>query len=364
MTDDDRIFITGGTGFVGTEIQRALKGHKLKLLVRPGAAGPRNPDAVYVTGDVTDVASLRGAMDGCTTVIHLVAIITEDGDATFDTVIRQGTENVLAEAKRAGVQHFILMSALGVRNDPAYPYFQAKYGAEEAVRQSGIPYTIFRPSIIFGPRDGFINQLADLVRGAPVVPIAGNGRSLFQPVSVAEVARSFAWAVEHAESHGQTYDLGGPDILTYDEIIDIIQRQLGTSKRKVHLPAGLVSSVVTLSSPLPEKLRPPVTKDQLKMLEIDNCTANSATAKLAGRPQLRLQDGIGYLITGFEILSPETTVACVARDLRVLPHGEVFPTLPLPQADRSMTQGSGLETRVPVRLDTPLPHCGGSPMMP
>jgi uncharacterized protein YbjT (DUF2867 family) len=295
--DDDRIFITGGTGFVGTEIQKAFKGQKLKLLVRPGTVGQRNPDAVYVPGDVTDVASLRGAMDGCTTVIHLVAIISEDGNATFDTVIRQGTENVLTEAKRAGVQHFILMSALGVRNDPAYPYFQAKYGAEVAVKQSGVPYTIFRPSIIFGPRDGFINQLANLVRKAPVVPIAGNGRSLFQPVSINEVARSFVWAVDHPESRGQTYELGGPDILTYDEIIDIIQRQLGSSKRKVHFPASLVNGVVTLTSPLPARLRPPVTKEQLKMLDIDNCTANSATAELAGRPQLRLQDGIGYLIT-------------------------------------------------------------------
>jgi len=295
MTNDNQIFITGGTGFVGTEIQKALKGHELKVLVREGAMGQRNPEATYVTGDVTDGGSLSGTMDGCTTVIHLVAIIKEEGDSTFDKVIRQGTENVVSEAKRAGVEHLILMSALGVRNDSNYPYFSAKHRAEEAVKQSGIPFTIFRPSIIFGPNDGFINQLADLVRSAPVVPIAGNGRSLFQPVSVSEVARSFAWAVDHKESRGQTYELGGPDILSYDEIIDIIQQQLGTSKKKAHLPAGLVGGLVSLSSPLPKKLRPPVTKDQLKMLDIDNCTDSSATADLAGRPQLRLQDGIGYL---------------------------------------------------------------------
>lgn len=295
MANDDRIFITGGTGFVGTAIQKALKGHPLTLLVREGATGPRNPDATYVTGDVVDRASLSGKMDGCSTVIHLVAIIEEDGDATFDRVIRQGTENAVAEAQRAGVQHFINMSALGVRNDPEYPYFHAKYQAEEAVRQSGIPWTIFRPSIIFGPGDGFINQLADLVCSTPVVPIAGSGQSLFQPVSVGEVAKSFAWAVDHPESIGQIYDLGGPDILTYDEIIALIQNQLGTHKRTIHLPTGLVRSVVTLSSPLPKKLRPPVTKDQLKMLEIDNCTDRSATPDLAGRPQLRLQNGMDYL---------------------------------------------------------------------
>lgn len=291
----ERIFITGGTGFVGTELQRALKGRPLKLLVRTGETGQRNPDAIYVPGDVTVAASLTGAMDDCSIVIHLVAIIEEHGDATFDRVIRQGTENAIAEATRAGVTHFILMSAMGVRNDPAYPYFFAKYRAEEAVRQSTIPWTILRPSIIFGPGDGFINQLADLVRTAPVVPIAGTGRSLFQPVYVQEVARSFAWAVDHPESVGQTYELGGPDILTYDEIIEIIQKQLGTHKKTVHFPAGLVSGVVTLSSPLPKKLRPPVTKEQLKMLDIDNCSGRSVTPELAGRPLLRLQNGIDYL---------------------------------------------------------------------
>ena len=295
MPNHDRIFITGGTGFVGNEIQRALEDRPLTILVHPGDSGPRNPAATYVPGDVTDAASLTGTMTGCSTVIHLVGIIEEHGDATFDRVIRQGTENVIAAARRAGTQHFILMSALGAANDPAYPYFIAKYRAEESVKASNLPWTIFRPSIIFGPGDGFINQLADLVRSAPVVPVAGNGQSLFQPVSVREVAKSFAWAVDHPESIGQTYELGGPDILTYDEIIALIQRQLGTSKKTVHLPIGLVRAVVRLSSPLPEKLRPPVTLDQLRMLDVDNCTAHSATPDLAGRPQLRLQNGIDYL---------------------------------------------------------------------
>lgn len=295
MSDRGRIYLTGGTGFVGTAVQRALKGRSLTLLVRPGAVGPKNPDATYVVGDVTDAASLAWSMNGCSTVIHLVAIIAEDGDATFDRVIRQGTENVVAEAQRAGVQHIILMSALGVRNDPRFPYFLAKHRAEEAVRQSGIPWTIFRPSIIFGPGDGFIVQLADLVRTAPVVPIAGDGSAKFQPVSVSDVADAIAWAVDNDAAIGKTYELGGPDVLTYDQIIAIIQKQLGTSRRTIHLPEGLVRAVVAVASPLPKSLRPPVTADQLAMLEIDNCTDESATAALIGRPPLRLQDGIGYL---------------------------------------------------------------------
>lgn len=295
MPGDETIFLTGGTGFVGTAIQKALQGHPLRLLVRKGTVGPRNPAATYIAGDVTDAASLAGTMDGCSTLIHLVAIIEEIGDATFDRVIRQGTENVLDEAQRAGIDRVILMSAMGVRDDPRYHYFFAKHQAEEAVRQCGLPWTIFRPSIIFGPGDGFINQLAGLVRSAPVVPIAGDGQSLFQPVSVGEVAKSFAWAVEHPASIGQIYELGGPDILTYDEIIELVQKQLGTSKKTIHIPTGLVRGVIEASSPLPKRLRPPVTVEQLKMLEIDNCTDRSATPDLAGRPQLRLQNGIDYL---------------------------------------------------------------------
>jgi uncharacterized protein YbjT (DUF2867 family) len=327
------IFVTGGTGFVGTAIQKALKGNPLRLLVREGEVGPRNPDARYLPGDVTDAASLAGTMEACSTVIHLVAIIQEHDEVTFDRVIRQGTENVVAEAERAGVEHFILMSAMGARNDPRYPYFFAKHRAEEAAKSSVLPWTIFRPSIIFGPGDGFINQLADLVRSAPVVPIAGNGQSLFQPVSVHEVATSFAWAVGHPESIGQTYELGGPDILTYDEIIELIQNQLGTSKRTAHLPASLVRAAVRLASPLPKRLRPPVTLDQLRMLEIDNCTDRSATPDLAGRPQLRVQNGIGYL------------TSCVLRR-------------------RSRVRFFGMR-RVPApRPDGPLPRLRRCPMMP
>lgn len=317
MSGNHPIFITGGTGFVGSEIQSTLEGRPLRLLVRRNANRQRNLTVDVVVGDVTNAASLRGAMDGCTTVIHLVAIIAEERGATFDSVIRQGAENIVAEAQRAGIEHIILMSALGARNDPAYPYFHAKYRAEDAVRQSGLPFTILRPSIIFGPGDGFINQLADLVRSAPIVPIAGTGRSLFQPVGVAEVARSVAWAIENDVSRGQTYELGGPDILTYDEIIDLIQRQVGTSKRKAHLPISLVRGVVTLSSPLPKRLRPPVTIDQLKMLDIDNCTARSATAELAGRPQLRLQNGIGYL-----------TASCIQPPDNPLPETDSSPMMP------------------------------------
>jgi len=292
-----RIFITGGTGFVGTNVREALGERAQRLLVRDKAtAAPLAGDHVeLVEGDVTRPETLRGAMDGCEAVIHLVAIIAEEGGATFDGVIRQGTVNVVDEAKRAGVRRFLHMSALGTRPDPRYGYFQAKWQAEQAVMESGIPWTIFRPSVIFGPGDEFITTLARLVKLAPVIPVVGSGKSKFQPIAVAEVAQAFVRALDDPTTAGQIYDLGGGKVYEYEQMLDVIAAKLGKKKPKVHVPVGLMMPAVTLSKPLPKALRPPVTSEQLKMLAIDNCSDMSATADLIGRPPVRLEDGIDYI---------------------------------------------------------------------
>lgn len=294
-----RIFLTGGTGFVGGNIRRALAGRKLRLLVRDAATAARlaGPDVEVVEGDVTRPESLRGKLDGCSTVIHLVAIIEEEGGATFDGVIRGGTVNVVAEAKRAGtIDHFIHMSALGATANPRYGYMDAKWQAEQAVKESGIPFTIFRPSIIFGPGDGFISVLANLVRRTPIVPVVGDGQSRFMPVAVAEVAQAYARAVDDPEAIGKTYELGGAKVYTYEELLDVIAAKLGKERRKIHVPVGVMMPVVKLAKPLPKALRPPVTEEQLKMLALDNSTANSATPDLIGRQPQRLEDGIEYIL--------------------------------------------------------------------
>lgn len=300
MTDSSprgRILLTGGTGFVGTAIRQALGDRPIRLLVRSAAAHSAlaSGNVELVEGDVTDASSLRGAMDGCDSVIHLVAIIEEQGDATFDRVIRQGTEHVVAEAQRAGVSRLIDMSAMGARDDARYPYLKAKWDGEQAVRASGLDWTIFRPSVIFGPRDGFINVLADLVRKAPVIPVVGDGGSKFQPVAVGEVATAFANALEQPSAIGSVYELGGPEILTYEAMLDTIAARLGKKRPKVHVPLGLMKMVVAASSPLPKALRPPVTGEQLRMLSLDNCTDDSATPHLIGGMPTRLADGIDYI---------------------------------------------------------------------
>jgi uncharacterized protein YbjT (DUF2867 family) len=292
-----RIFITGGTGFVGRNIIQALGDRPLRVLVRDQADGATvtAPNAEVVIGDVTQPESMRDLMDGCEAVIHLAAIIEEEGDATFDGVIRGGTINAVREAQRAGVRRFLHMSALGTRNDPRFGYFEAKWQAEKAVEQSGIPWTIFRPSVIFGPGDGFVTTLATLVKTAPVIPVVGAGKSLFQPIAAQEVAAAYVRALEDPSTAGHIYELGGGKTYTYEDLLEAVARRLGVAKGKVHVPIGLMKAVVRLTAPLPRALRPPVTSEQLKMLAIDNATERSATAELIGREPVRLEDGLDYI---------------------------------------------------------------------
>lgn len=289
------VFLTGGTGFVGGNILKALRGHNVKGLVR--SAKSRLPEGVEpAVGDVTDTSSLTGIMNESDVVVHLVGIIEEKVGVTFDQIIRGGTENVVNEAKSAGVKHFILMSALGAHNDPRFPYLQAKIRSEEILERSGIPFTIVRPSVIFGPGDGFVNALAGVVRGFPVIPVVGDGRARFQPVAVSDVADAFASIVGNPDAaRGQVVELGGGDAMTYEEMIDLIATELEKKKPKIHMPIGMMKMVVRMSSPLPKSLRPPVTAEQLKMLSLDNSTNPSPLERLIGRPPLSLRGNIGYI---------------------------------------------------------------------
>lgn len=292
----DPVFITGGTGFVGSSIVKALGERPIRRLVRSNRGNDEASNVTDAIGNVTEPPSLHGAMDGYPTLVHLVGIIEETGDQTFDRVIRAGTENVVEEANRSGVKHIIHMSALGAQDNPRYPYHQAKYRSEQIVKESGIDYTIIRPSIIFGPGDGFVTLLARLVKLAPLTPVIGDGSSMFQPVAINDVADSFNRAVTDPKTtRNQTYELGGGRQYSFEELLDLLRREQNVGRPKVHLPVGLMKTVVRVTSPLPRMLRPPVTMEQLKMLSLDNSTDISATEQLIDRPPLALEDGLDYI---------------------------------------------------------------------
>lgn len=290
-----KIAVTGGTGFVGGYVVNALlrAGHDPRILSRnPDAARSRfNRPVSAVAGDVSDGAALGRAFSGCDAVVHLVGIIDESEGLTFDAVHRQGTENVVEAMKKTGVRRLLHMSAMGSSADAPSAYGRSKAAGEEAARRSGLDVTIFRPSIVFGPGDGFVTLLARIVRLSPLfVPVIGPGTVRFMPVSVREVARIFADALGKPESIGKVFEIGGPETLTMNEIYREIAAALGKpGKRLVHLPLWYGRILATAMAVLPN---PPLTRDQLRSLSRDNVGDTSATAEAFGAPAIRLADGI------------------------------------------------------------------------
>jgi uncharacterized protein YbjT (DUF2867 family) len=264
------IAVTGATGFVGREvIKRAqVEGYPVRAIVR-SLREARGLDAAEVFhGNVIHAPSLEGAFADCKAVIHLVGIISEWKENTFERVHVQATQNVLDAAKRAGVKRFIHMSALGTRENAVSRYHQTKWAAEEAVRKSGLAWTIFRPSVIYGAHDRSINVLVETVRRAPFAPVLGNGRSKIQPVAVEHVAKCFVTAVRNDVSVQKIYDLCGPAPFSWNELFDKLLVAQGLRRPKLHLPLP----VARIMAALLEKIsaHPPFSREQVTMSREDN----------------------------------------------------------------------------------------------
>jgi len=290
------ILVTGATGFVGQHLMDRLRerGEALRPLVRDArdAERLRSLNVEPVVGDVTDLAALARAMTGVDTVIHLAAITVEKVAATFERVNARGARNVADAARNAGVARFLYLSVNGARDDPRYPYVRSKWRGEQAVVASGIPYTVLRPSLIFGRGEQFCAALASLARRSPVMPIAGDGKTLFQPVWVEDVCSCLLKALDDDAYLGRVYEVGGPEQLSYDEIVDIVMRVLGKRRRKVHVPLMLLKPAAIMSAVLPMSL---VTPGQLDLLTIDHTAALNPLPALFGiaRPaylQAKLDD--------------------------------------------------------------------------
>lgn len=269
-----RVFLTGGTGFVGRAVVRALQSHGVivRCLVRPGSeAGLKGFEAIErAPGDVLLPKGMEAAMQGCAAVIHLVGIIREQPGrgVTFERLHTVATSNMVMAAQKAGIRRFLHMSALGTRPGAGSSYHRTKWEAEKIVRESELEWTIFRPSVIYGAGDGFVSMLSRMVRRLPVVPVLGDGRYRLQPVPVWQVAEGFARSLERPPSIGQTCELGGPRPYTFNEILDLIGQALGKQRvRKLHQPLWLMRPLVRLLEPLPFF---PVTSDQLLMLQEEN----------------------------------------------------------------------------------------------
>ncbi len=268
-----QVFVTGATGFVGREVTRQLlaAGHKPVCLVRSGSEGKLLAGVSEVRfGDVTQPETLRGVLAGCDAVLHLVGIIREypRQGVTFDRLHRQATAHMVAAAQAQKVKRFVLMSSNGACIDGRTAYYRSKGQAEGLVKKSSLEWTIFRPSVMYGVEDNFCTLLAGMVRVLPVVPVFGDGRYRLAPVAVEEVAASIVACLGRPGAIGVTFHCCGEQLVTYDELLDLIGEILHRRKVvKVHQPIWLVKPLLASLQAVPGC---PLTVDQLQMLLAGN----------------------------------------------------------------------------------------------
>lgn len=301
------VLVTGASGFVGSHVLPELlgAGHRVVALVRSPKAGDivmrRLPAALAPgvelrTGDVLEPASLSAALAGVDAVVHLVALARDwNGGKDLLRVNLGGTQNLLAAMERAGVRRLVHQGALGVADREELHYARSKARAEATVRASGLDWTILKPSLLFGPRDGFFNIVADLVRvPIPLVPVPGNGMSRFQPIHVGDVAVCARLAVEREATIGQAFELGGPRTWTYREITAEVARAVGKRRLVVPMPVPLIRLAAGTMEALHLRFFP-VATDQLRQLALDNVGALDGVYRAFGFVPRRMEGELHYL---------------------------------------------------------------------
>jgi NADH dehydrogenase len=290
------ILVTGGTGFVGPKVVHALRERDLavRCLVRDPSARSAQALSAWgcelTPGDMTDAASLRTAVEGCEVVVHLVAIRQGPGEE-FRRVMEQGTADLVAAAQEAGVRRFVLMSALGTSEETKdlVPYYHAKWEMEQTVSASPLEHVIFRPSFIFAREGGILPTFRRLARVTPVTPVIGGGRQRIQPVWIDDVGAYFAASVDKPEAADRIFELGGPDVVSWNEFWQRLKKALGVRRPTVHVPVGLMRMNALVTERLPGNI--PLTRDLLTMLEHgDNVVSNDDAVQTFGLPLVALDE--------------------------------------------------------------------------
>jgi NADH dehydrogenase len=279
------VTVFGGSGFVGRHVVRALakRGYRIRVAVRrPDLAGFLQPlgnvgQISFVQANLRYRNSVDRAVEGVDFVVNCVGILFESGRNSFEAVQEFGGRAV-AEAARGVGAKLIHLSAIGANATSDSGYGRTKGRAEAAILSIKPDAIIYRPSIVFGPEDGFFNKFADMARIAPVLPLVGGGKTRFQPVYVVDVAEAVAKAVEGEVAGGKIYELGGPEVLTFRECLEAMLKVTCRNNRLVSVPFSLASLIGSVASLVPF-VAPPITPDQVRLLKKDNVVSKEAEAE-------------------------------------------------------------------------------------
>jgi uncharacterized protein YbjT (DUF2867 family) len=299
----DIVTVFGGSGFVGRYVVRALarRGYRVRAAVRrPDLAGHLQPLGAVgqihaVQANVRNRQSIERALVGAAAVVNLVGILHETGRQRFDTVQAAGAGAVAEAAAVAGIGRMVQMSAIGADPDSPSHYARSKAIGERLVLEAIPQAVILRPSIVFGPEDDFFNRFAAMARLSPALPLIGGGHTRYQPVYVADVAEAAARAVEGEARPGAVYELGGPDIRTFRELMEFILAEIDRKRPLVPVPFGLARLKAQVLQLLPKPL---LTVDQVRLLEHDNIVSPAAIA------DGRTLAGLGIAPTAMETIVP------------------------------------------------------------
>jgi NADH dehydrogenase len=309
--------VFGGSGFIGRHAVRALArdGWRIRAAVRrPDLAGHLQPmgsvgQIMAVQANVRFPDSARQAAAGATAVINLVGILAGSGAQTFEAVHVDGARAAARAAREGGAKVFVHVSAIGAAANASAAYARSKAAGETAVLEEFPGAIILRPSLVFGPEDQLFNRFAAMARYAPFLPLIGGGRSRFQPVYVGDVAEALANASAGKAQAGSIYELGGPEVVTFRELLDRTLQWSGRKRFYARIPFFLAKLAAALTAPLPTSMRP-LTVDQIRMLQVPNVVSAGAAAE-------------GRTLQGLGIERPRTMETIVPAYLEPFrPHGQ------------------------------------------
>ncbi len=275
------ITIFGGAGFIGRHLVKLLaeKGWRIRVISRkPALCGHLQPlgevgQIVVQSVDLKDDQALKTLLQGSDAVVNLIGILFENASQKFDDVQAALPGRIATAASRAGVGHMVHLSAIGADPEAKSAYARSKGEGERALRQAFENAVILRPSIIIGPEDGFFNRFAAMARLSPALPLIGGGETRFQPVYVADVAAAIVASITQSQARGQTFELGGPKVYSFADLMRYMLKVIGRKRFLVTLPFGLATMQARILEMLPAPL---LTRDQVELLKADNVVAETA----------------------------------------------------------------------------------------